>query len=448
MTWFQPRKHCEENCCPVPPCEDNNGPTLTCRRYEVGYGSGGFEYTVEDADVAWITESCGSVITVHMIELTDRAASGVFPVTANCTYCIRARNFCGETFCCDNCNEVFCVLRPASTIGGSPAINPDGSMTFRWEYSTQLFGGDPIVFAELNGVSVLGRPYFETGTVTIPKVDLPVDNVLRLVVRNDCGKETSCQIQLPCCYNKTQLRMSISGMSDFTKSCSATNVSAGGITLNSFYRETAVSGLSSANGTFIFEGINNQSELAQLYNGSCILLGPNNPGFEANRKTLGTVTVTELRNQSVTRPNPFGAGTITTVTSESITVAYTAYWENLALVLVPNSPTATLTQVTNGTTTTTTVNTLGNRSFESNAYQWIGARCVDPWIGAENPTIATGTADLFGATIIQYRIPGFTSNFSIPLTPTNGPSVAISCPQLEFLNMASRELFDYETERL
>jgi len=441
MGWHGPQQ-CDDNCCDLTIPSPCTKPIVTCRRTGGPHGAEKFFYTIENADEAFVEETCrtpygGTTSVQHPITLTNGDATGEYYTQPNCDYCIIARNECGNSLCCDKCTTPSCSIAAVASSGGFPAINSDGSITFRWVYSGDLFN-DPVSFAEINGVSVLGRPFFETGIITIAKVDLPVDSTLQFVVRTDCGKQSICEIQLPCCFNKTQLRLSITGVADFVKSCSATNVVSGFNTLNSYLRTTSSSGFSALNGTFLFDN--------EVQHGRCLLPNFMNPGFSANRKNLGTVTITEERHQTLTQLNSFGPGFQTNTTSTVLIVPYTAYWDRLGLSLQPNAATATLTQTYNGVTITTTVQTLGRASFALDAYDWIFAPCPAVWNPngeATNPW--SSTADAYVASVIQYRITGFASNFSIPLIPD---AVPISCPQLEFLNMNSRVIINYETEWL
>ncbi len=209
--WFGPQQ-CSEHCCgPPTPCEK---PVVTCKKYDDGpYTSAKFSYEIENATEAWVIETCtgpyGSVTTTrHEIELDEEGnASGDYYTLSNCTYCVTATNPCGTVSCCDTCAEPICQL--------SASIDQYGTVTVSYEYRSN---GDPIISADINGVSVLDSPDFRNGTLVFTRPNIPQSFVFTLV--NDCGKTKTCTFNVPCCWRKARLRISISGISDLSWNCS------------------------------------------------------------------------------------------------------------------------------------------------------------------------------------------------------------------------------------
>lgn len=255
-------------------------------------------YTVENADSAWVRQNCGGVITDFAITLTSGAASGNYsPINdEDCTYAIFAENSCATVVATCECDVPYCELSAERVVNGTTGLFE--SVRLRWRYrslppSTPLLG-NPIVSADLNGLDVLGAPYEDTGDeFVLEPVDL--DASYTLTITNDCGEEVTCTVAIPCCWRQSLLRVTISGLTDVSSSCSDSTVTfvprilGGSARYFHAEHEFNSSGLASLNGTTLFN----------LRKFDCAL--------DDTPELLGTVTIYE-RNL-VRYEFPFGSGT-------------------------------------------------------------------------------------------------------------------------------------------
>lgn len=282
MAWYAPND-CEETCC-EPPCTP---PVITCRKYESVYG-GGFEYSVTGADYAWITETCGEVVTIHEVTLVDGDASGTFPTTEGCTYCIRARDGDCEAACCDVCDTPTCTL--------AVTRNLDGDLVIVYSYNSNS-ETDLIVSAKVGGIDVFTGFFPEfvgSGTLTVPISSLTLESAtysgvmfhdLVLTVTNDCGKVAKCRFIVPCCWEMTQTRVSISGLSDtFTETIDSVTRSIGSGSQFNNKHSMRVTGLASLNGTHFLDNSIPQFPFAR---------GADTCDTSLNYVEIGTITVTQ-----------------------------------------------------------------------------------------------------------------------------------------------------------
>lgn len=249
MTWFGPGD-CEENCCGE--CEDI--PVVTCGRSMVSYVDT-FEYTVEDAVEAWIIENCDGVETRTDITLDEFGdASGSIEADADCTYTVYAATACAIRSCTDACDQIDCSLS-IERVQDEITAEYTGAIRITYEYAVGEIGTaggeDEIVTADIDGVDVLGDPITDSGTLEIDVDDLSDPIVFTLT--NSCGRVKTCSVDIPCCWKSHTLRVSITGVSDQSFSCSNT-----GIHIIGFQRQTLrersweSTGLDQLNGTFLF----------------------------------------------------------------------------------------------------------------------------------------------------------------------------------------------------
>jgi hypothetical protein len=194
-------------------------PTIHCERISSGPPApAAFHYEVTGAESAWITETCfdeneTELVTQHPLELDESGrASGDFPTTANCDYCVYAENENGIVSCCDDC-----AIDPVCSISAALAVSDCGSdaVVINWSYDSQ--GGPPIDQALINGAaSVLGNPSADSGSLTTTLASLGI-NVsgsafyeLELVVSSACGQSRCvANLFINCMDTKSQLRASV-----------------------------------------------------------------------------------------------------------------------------------------------------------------------------------------------------------------------------------------------
>lgn len=246
--WYSPTA-CDDTCCESP-CEP---PLVNCHKLDSYYG-GTFEYSITDADVAWIGEICGETTTIHPITLVDGNATGSFSTNDTCRYCVTARKGDCETFCCDTCNTPVCYI-------DSVVAQTDRSVVVTWRYfwSANIFQGDPVTTATINGVDVLQGEIFGSGTLTYAREDVP--DTIAFYLANDCGREATCVFDTPCCWGKDQVRVTITA-ADLSRSCDYTWPEPYSPTaatwMTRLRRTTTWSGLSALSGTYLFDIVNNQ----------------------------------------------------------------------------------------------------------------------------------------------------------------------------------------------
>jgi hypothetical protein len=277
MGWIGPQQ-CKDHCCgPPTPCPP---PRVTCKRYLSGeYGQPGYlEYTIENADEAWIRQQCGSVITDFPIELTGGAASGRFEIGDGeeiepasisvvegdeCYLTVFARNECDTVTCTDICDQPVCSItaeRVTSFMDEFP-FSYFSSVKIKWSYrNTDIpyATADQIVSAEINGMDVFGSPISQSGEFDVLE-PTDLDEFYEITVTNDCGRVKKCRIDIPCCWRRSLLRLTVSGVGDVSRSCVDDTVTfvpriTGGA--NRIYHREAqieITGLSSLNGTHFFD---------------------------------------------------------------------------------------------------------------------------------------------------------------------------------------------------
>lgn len=298
MAWIGP-SDCEDNCC-EPPCVP---PVITCYKYDSPYG-GGFDYTVTDADYAWITETCDGVVTNHVVTLSGGNASGTFSTDDTCQYCIRARKGDCEAACCDVCDTPTCSM--------SVSRNSSGDIVVVWGYTGSE--SDRIVSAVVGGIDVFGDDITDSGTITdSPSSFTYVPNYIHfaayglilydlvLTITNDCGKVTECRFTMPCCWVSSQLRITITGITDInfdqSESLGPPGRAIGGFVY--FQRQIRhrlqTTGLSAINGTYLFDLAPNASQVAS----SGSYCAASQYLFH-----LGTITIDEKVDSSGVSPTP------------------------------------------------------------------------------------------------------------------------------------------------
>jgi hypothetical protein len=194
-------------------------PTIHCERMASGPPAPAtFHYEVTGAESAWITETCfdesdTELVTQHPLQLDESgSASGDFPTTANCDYCVYAENENGIVSCCDDC-----AVDPVCSISAALAASDCGtdSVVINWSYDSQ--GGPPIDQALINGAaSVLGNPSADSGslTTTLDSLGIHVSGSafyeLELVVSSACGQSRCvANLFINCMDTKSQLRASV-----------------------------------------------------------------------------------------------------------------------------------------------------------------------------------------------------------------------------------------------
>jgi hypothetical protein len=252
MGWYGPDQ-CEEHCCEPPtPCTK---PVVVCRKSD---NPQRFYYTITDADEAWIDETCpssggGTTVTSYPITLSSRAADSYYNTSAGCTYCVRAINTCGTTVCCDICTTPTCSL--------SVTRNAYGYLEIAWRYDSNSVT-DLVISADLGGIDVFSLGMLGAGSMTVDISSLTLESAtysgvefhdLVLTVTNDCGKVTKCRFTVPCCWEYSQTRVSITGLSDtYTETIDTETRPIGGNHLQ-FYNKHSMKyeGLAAFNGTHL-----------------------------------------------------------------------------------------------------------------------------------------------------------------------------------------------------
>jgi hypothetical protein len=226
--------------------------------------------------------------------------------------------------CCDECDPTECNI--------SVVHEADGGITVTWSYSSPY---RVVTSAELNGVSVLGDPNIDSGTVYFALADIPDDLVLELV--NECGTST-CHYDVPCCWKWQTLRISFQNVSDISLSCSKTYTEPfprPPTFILEYDYSLAITGLTALNGTWLLDIDAFDCEVA------------------TTDQFIGYVTYTAgLRYVQRVR---FTSTTDTEYTY-STTIPGAIYLRGTAIVFVPTSQSHTTTRtihdLTNGTTTT------------------------------------------------------------------------------------------------
>lgn len=323
---MQPQK-CATGCCGGQSCE---APIVTCHKNDSYYG-GSFDYSVTNADFAWISESCEGVVTTHEITLSGGNASGTFSTSDGCTYCVVARKGSCESTCCDDCDTPECSLSVTRSASGDMLVN--------WSYRAWpigYVGNDEIVSASVGGVSVFGDPLNDSGVLSIDPLLLSYEtrvvsgvtyHDLVLTVTNSCGKVVRCVVVVPCCWLKTQLRITISGIADVNFDVSATESGAGRpIGSQHFQRQIrhrlTTSGLTAINGTILYDLSKNTSLTSVSPPGSCqVEAYPVGDYFHF----VGSITIDEKVDASGVFTN-FGAGVTPYIYTRYMQATADVYW--------------------------------------------------------------------------------------------------------------------------
>lgn len=434
MGWYAPQS-CEETCCSTTMPSPCDKPVVTCRRT---VDPQRFTYAVTNANEARIEERCtnpygGVTYTSHEIELDESGnTSGEYYTLANCEYCVVATNECGTVVCCDECTQPRCFIDSAT-------LQSDGSIRIAWRYYSvyniipggfDSSGGDPLITATLNGVDILSNPLFAAGETYVAKADIP--DVITMVLVNDCGKSTTCEYPVPCCWNKEQLRITLSGLADINRVCDETfdPVYNGSNQMMAFEAEISIAGLSAANGTYLFD----------IDDSACTVTA-------TDEYYVGTIDLSWYSKETVRGPS-FSSGIVTRVLTYKLEISAAELYVRRTGFFIKLPATGTITVTGNDIAFNAPIDPAYTPTvtFDPSRYwsfgMFSGASCPGGYGTGVHPVVGVNSGSSYGGWITGITGPGaFFINPTIVTTQAVLPFGA--CPGL-----IAHESFGVETEFL
>lgn len=164
------------------------------------------------------------------------------------------------------CCEGYCP-QPWGTMVATCAPNPDYDsgapygftndnhlrvlrVGYQYRSADPAFGplfGPPIVSVTINGINVMGSSAMGSGYIDIDRLTL-TDHKITLVVTNECRSVFTLEQDIVCWADKTDLRLTISGVSDSGLIQTLAGVGASGVNIT---RTLTPTNLSSLNGTWL-----------------------------------------------------------------------------------------------------------------------------------------------------------------------------------------------------